>query len=107
MLWQEETGMYFRMAGGYVTVRPPQAFRDWPILSTLYGTVADPNAEEDLKAFVGANDVRAIIVADTSSGSLPLLSFLDPNPVHVGGVTVFHVPSDILRRYANAQPPGG
>jgi hypothetical protein len=107
MLWQEESGMNFRMAGGYVTVRPPEAFRSWPILSTLYGADPDPNAQEDLKAFVGANGVGAIIVADTSAEFLPVFSFLDPNPVHVGGVTVFRVPSDVLRGYANARPPGG
>ena len=60
--------------------------------------------EADLKAFVGANDVRAVIVADTSAEFLPMFSFLDANPVHVGGVTVFRFPSDVLRRYANARP---
>jgi hypothetical protein len=107
MLWQVETGMYFRMAGGYVTVRPPKAFRNWPILPTLYGSISDPNPEEDLKAFLGANGVGAIIVADSSAALLPVFGFLDPNPVHVGGVTVVRVSSDILRRYANAAPPGG
>jgi hypothetical protein len=107
MLWQEETGMYFRMAGGYVTVRPPVAFRTWPILPTLYGSISDPDPEGDLKAFVGANGVGAIIVADSSGQFVALFSFLDPNPVHVGGVTVFRVPPDVLRSYANARPPGG
>jgi hypothetical protein len=107
MLWQAETGMYFRMAGGYVTVRPPEAFQNWPIFSTLYGAKPDPNAERDLQAFVGANEVRAIIVADTSAELLPVFSFLDANPVHIGGVTLFRVPPVVLRRYANARPPGG
>ena len=107
MLWQVETGMYFRMAGGYVTVRPPEAFRSWPILSTLYAAHPDPNAEEDLKAFVGANRVHAIIVADTSSELDPFFRVFDRNPARVGGVTLYRVPARILSEYANARPPGG
>ncbi len=107
MLWQVETGMYFRMAGGYVTVRPPEAFRSWPILSTLYAAHPDPNAEEDLKAFVGANRVHAIIVANTSSELDPFYRIFDRNPARVGGVTLYRVPAHILREYANARPPGG
>jgi hypothetical protein len=107
MLWQVETGMYFRMAGGYVTVRPPEAFQPWPILSTLYSSQADPNAEDDLKAFVGAHGVRHIIVVGTSGGLDPLFRLLDPHPVQVGEVTLYRVPTDVLRRYAQARPPPG
>ena len=107
MLWQAETGMYFRMAGGYVTVRPPKAFRNWPILPTLYGAISDPDPEEDLKSFLGANRVTAILVADPGAAMVPIFAFLDPRPVHVAGVTVFRVPADVLHDYANARPLPG
>jgi hypothetical protein len=107
MLWQVQTGMYFRMAGGYVTVRDPEAFRTWPIISALRGAPLDPNVAEDLKAFVGAHHVRHIIVADDSGALDPLFLTLDSSPTRVGEVTLYQVPEDVLRRYANARPPGG
>jgi hypothetical protein len=107
MLWQEETGMYFRMAGGYVTVVSPKEFRDWPIVLTLRGAAVDVDAAEDLKAFVGAHDVGAIVVLETDRDLDPLFAIIDPDPVHVGGVVLYRVPAGILRQYANARPPSG
>jgi hypothetical protein len=107
MLWQEETGMYFRMAGGYVTVIPPKEFLDWPIIATLRGAVGDVDAEEHLKAFVGAHEVGTIVVLDTFRDLDPLFAGIDPDPVHVGGVVLYRVPASILRQYANARPPSG
>jgi hypothetical protein len=107
MLWQEATGMYFRMAGGYVTVISPKEFLDWPIMATLRGAVGDVDAEQHLKAFIGAHDVGAIVVLDTFRDLDPLFAGIDPDPVHVGGVVLYRVPASILRQYANARPPSG
>src|SRR5205807_6975031 len=36
MLWQADSGFWFRMPGGNVGTRPPPAFGDWRIMQALY-----------------------------------------------------------------------
>ena len=105
MLWQADTDMWFRLAGGYVSCEVPEEFRGWPLLQTLlYGT---PSAEagEQLKTFLGAHDIRTVVVAqahaDTYEG---MLSTLGVTPVGVGGVVLYEVPPEVLTTYATAKP---
>lgn len=91
-LWQAYTGMYFRMAGGYVGVAAPEFLR-WPIVYTLYSGGLMPNHGPQLRAFLDAHDVRTVIVADGTEGPWPkLLATLGVEPRRVGGVSVYQVP---------------
>ncbi len=94
MLWQAETNMYFRMAGGYVG-STPQSFSDLPIVNTFYTGNLIPDYEKQLKEFTSTHDVKAIIVADSSPETFyQLFSSLGVEPQHVGGVTLFLVPQN-------------
>jgi hypothetical protein len=90
MLWQAQTGMYFRMAGGYVGGTPPnfsveeirELFRPGPITSAR---------GERLKAFLTTYGIRGVVVNDSvSSGWSDLNSVLGTSPVSVGGVMFYH-----------------
>ena len=64
MLWQAVTGMYFRMAEGYVTFAPPvpEEHSRWPIIAGLYQLRGVPAAGEQLMAYLASHNVSTVIV---------------------------------------------
>ena len=89
MLWQAQAGMYFNMAEG---AGWPDAFRRWPIASALSDRSYVPHGSEQLKAFLAAHDVSAILVADQELAIWrTLFSVLDPAPLEVGGISLYRV----------------
>jgi hypothetical protein len=48
MLWQAESGFWFRMAEGYLRPKPPAAFLEHPTVQKLTYTADDPTPEEIL-----------------------------------------------------------
>lgn len=122
MLWQAETRMYFRMAGGFVGPATPAEFARWPIVYTLYFGTLLPDAAEQLRAFLSAHHVTAIVVAPSTADAdaqrvflrgqrdalrvmlIPqratdwqrrLFGTLGVPPIDVGGVALYRVPSDV------------
>ena len=63
--WQVATGMYFRLAGGYIGISPlaPPEYARWPIMAALYDVAGVPDAGEQLKALLAHEQVAAIIVS--------------------------------------------
>ena len=99
LLWQAETDMYFRMAGGYTGVMPPE-FESWPIVDAIYAGVYLPDADNQLKAFLANHGVSAIIVSDQEQDAWrPLLSTFGVTPVEVGGVALYKIPPLQLAAY--------
>jgi hypothetical protein len=99
MLWQAQSGMYFRMAGGWVPVTPPE-FSRWPLLATLYS--GEPGIDFDLqfRCFLAAHDVRAIILARNARRVWPrLLAPLGLPVTQTDGVFVYQVPERVLEVY--------
>jgi hypothetical protein len=102
MLWQAETGMYFRLATGYLPFAP-EGFYDWPIVTSSLQRVAFTDVADQWMAFVGAHDVNAVVVADGPQ-SLPLtqmLAALKVSPLKMGGVLLYQVRPETLVPYAN------
>ncbi len=91
MLWQASTRMYFSLAEGYGSSRP-RNFRLWPIGDALLRSTYTPDAVTQLKLFLAAHDVGAIVVTEEG---LPvwraLLSGLGGEPLHVGGVWLYRI----------------
>jgi hypothetical protein len=105
MLWQAQSGMYFRMAGGWTGPSPPQ-FRDWPVVKALLIRVLVPPASYQLDAFLGRYEVNAVVVADSDKSPWqPLIAALDANPVHAGGAAVYKVPSRLFEIYRDTTAP--
>ncbi|MGH7933877.1 MAG: hypothetical protein ACREQN_12040 [Candidatus Binataceae bacterium] len=91
MLWLAETGMHFRMAGGWTGPTPP-AFERWPIVPAMIKGTLMPDAREQLAAFLGANNVSAIVVDDRDMPAWRgLLSSLGVAPLGVGGITLYRL----------------
>ena len=102
MLWQAETGMYFRLATGYLPFAP-EGFYDWPIVTSSLQSVALADVADQWMAFVGAHEVNAVVLADGPQ-SLPLkqmLAALKVSPLKVGGVLLYQVRPETLAPYAN------
>lgn len=99
MLWQLESGWYFRMAGGNVGP-PPLEFRQWPIVRAFYrvGMVELPGASDQLKAFLAAHRVNAVLVDDREAGIWrPLMATLGVAPVRAGGMTIYRLtPAELV-----------
>jgi hypothetical protein len=93
MLWQAQTGMYFRMVGGYIGGIPPVfAEEDIPDL-LLPGQFSLARADR-LKVFLNKYGIRSVIVNASDSDRWPgLNSVLGTSPVPVGGVIFYHVPA--------------
>jgi len=100
MLWQAESDIYYRMAGGYTMAVPPDAFLAWPITNYFLHRDAIPDAEDQLKAFLATHDVRTVLVTDEAwSHWKPLMSTLATSFQHAGGVYIYRVPAEELARY--------
>jgi len=100
MLWQAESDMYDRMAGGYVSASTPEAFLAWPITNYFLHGDAIPDAEDQLKAFLSAHDVRTVLVTDEAWPLWkPLMSTLGGSFQHVDGVYVCRAAAEELARY--------
>ncbi|MHB8492031.1 MAG: hypothetical protein ACYDA6_07465, partial [Solirubrobacteraceae bacterium] len=94
MLWQAETGFYFRMPEGYLGHTPLQPFANEPIVGELYsGKAVDPGA---LGSFLRAGDVRAIVLDASALSELTgferELTDLGLRPLATGGVLLFLIP---------------
>ncbi len=104
MLWQLQSGWYFRMAGGNVGP-PPLRFRQWPIVRAFYrvGTVELPAAGDQLKAFLAAHRATAVLVDDREAEVWrPLMATLGAAPVRAGGMTVYRVAPAELAPWQNS-----
>ncbi|HVN63198.1 MAG TPA: hypothetical protein VMT58_01065 [Candidatus Binataceae bacterium] len=101
MLWHAETGMYFRMVGGY-TGPPPPEYTSWPIMTAFTANPYLPDAADQLGAFLWRHRVDAVIVAGTDATSHfwgSLLSQFSAPAVPAGGVAVYRILPSKLDRY--------
>ncbi len=90
MLWQAETGMWFRMAEGYLNPVPPTDYVRDPLLPALYGQ-GKPNPQE-LRSFLTRRRVGAVIVDPGKPEQWPgALAALGLRPVSLGGVLLYQV----------------
>jgi hypothetical protein len=109
LLWQAETGFYFRIAVGRIGPVAPAEFSRWPILTAFEGTFDSKNGmldfSEQFDAFLGAHQVKSIIVDQRAPGPwVDLLSKAGMSSVSIGGVLFYKVPTAVLSsfRYATA-----
>jgi hypothetical protein len=105
LLWQAQTDMYFRMAGGYMNPPPPESWC-WPILHSLYSGNRPSDFDERLRMFLEAHGVKAIVVAGQDRRYWrAILSGLRVVPIEVDDVSVYRVPSALAE--SNAQEFAG
>jgi hypothetical protein len=90
MLWQAETGMWFRLAGGYLGTLVPSNYVHDPLTPAFAGQVKpDP---ETLRSFLARRHVGAVIVDPANPQQWPgALAALGLKPQAIGGVWVYRV----------------
>ena len=91
MLWQANTGMWFRLAGANLGKLVPASYQREPVLAQFVhpGAVTDaPN----LQSFLIRQRVGAVIVDPNDPQEWPsVLAKLGLTPLHVGGVLLYQV----------------
>jgi hypothetical protein len=93
MLWQAQTGMYFRMAGGSIAPMPDE-YRPWPIANTFNEATYLPDARWQLMSFLANHDVKTVLVSDHNPDSAALHALLSPftiGPLEIGGVELYRI----------------
>jgi hypothetical protein len=96
MVWQAQTGMYFRLARGHTGPRPA-GMRYWQIEKAFDSGVLIPHHTDEIQAFVRAHDVRTIIVIDDSGGIWEeLFCGLGVEPARVAGVTLYQLGTRVV-----------
>ncbi len=101
MKWQAQSDFLFRLAGGYFSVIPHE-YSVWPIIPALLeDDPYIPGYADQFKAFLGAHNVRAIIVAETEYADYArLCAALGGVPLHVGGVVFLRLNPPALAPFA-------
>jgi hypothetical protein len=96
MLWQAESAMYFRMAGGWTSIMPRE-FQSWPAVNALMYRSYIPGFTDQLKAFMAHHDAAAIIIADAERPLWdPVMAPLGLSPIATGGVEIYRfAPADL------------
>ncbi|MBW4046359.1 MAG: hypothetical protein HIU89_00070 [Proteobacteria bacterium] len=104
MLWQVQSGMYFRMAGGYVGFTPKQ-FGGLPAVNIFYNSNIPSDAEtvkNAVASFCATHDVKAIILAPGTSPALSAaMQKLDWKSEQAGGVELIRVPPTAELKYSD------
>jgi hypothetical protein len=99
MLWQAQTDMYFRMAGGW-TGPPPPEYDEWPIVKALATDTLVPDAELQLKAFAANHNLTTMIAGSRTNPIFsPMLATLDANPIVTDGMTLYRIRPESLTPY--------
>jgi len=100
MLWQAQSDMYFRMAGGFLGRTPPEFLR-WPAVASFYSGEPSLEFAQQLRFFLGAHDVKTIIVAGDALQRWPArLAPIHLTAKAIDDVMLFRVPPDLHASYS-------
>jgi hypothetical protein len=83
--WQAETGFDFKIAGGYLSTAFPEEYTRYPTWNTLYTGELTPDYGAQLRRFILAKGVDAIVVRKRELGLGPwrkLFASLNSAPGH-------------------------
>ncbi|HVA39936.1 MAG TPA: hypothetical protein VNF49_04685, partial [Candidatus Binataceae bacterium] len=112
MTWQAHSDMYFHMAEAWAGM-PPHQFERWPAMIALYNGNYLPEPELQLKAFLAAHQVSAVLVDERSSSSpdvkqrqdyATVVAALGPAPMKAGGVLIYRLTSADLAPWRDLKP---
>jgi hypothetical protein len=91
MLWQAETGFWYRQTGAYLGALLPVDYQRDPLLAPLNGSNVPPSLSE-VRAFLTSRHVGAVIVEASDRGYWTgLLAGVGLHGTTVGGVTIYPV----------------
>jgi hypothetical protein len=101
MLWQAQTGFYFRMAGGWTGILPEEYMR-WPVIRALTSHRYLPDPQMQLMSFLANYQVGAIVSVGSDPADMfhpQWLAAGAAKPLEVGGVTLYRLAPATLSPY--------
>jgi hypothetical protein len=101
MLWQAQTGFYFRMAGGWTGILPEEYMR-WPVIRALTTHRYLPEPQMQLMSFLANHQVGAIVSVGNDPADMFHPQWLPAGaatPIQVGGVTLYRLAPATLNPY--------
>lgn len=104
MLWHAETGMYFKMVGGW-TGPTPEEFSQWPIVDAFAGSTYIPDAAEQMAALLAhyAVDIVIVSLSDPDASSWDgVLSPVSSDKQTIGGVNMYRISAVAVKPYGTA-----
>ena len=91
MLWQAETGFWFRQTGAYVGALLPVDYQRDPLLAPFHGSTVPPTLDE-VRGFLRGRNVGAVVIEASSQGYWSkLLTGIGLHGTAAGGVVVYPV----------------
>ena len=112
MTWQAHSDMYFHMAEAWAGMPPPR-FERWPAMIALYNGSYLPEPELQLKAFLAAHQVSAVLVDERSASSpdvkqrqdyATVVAALGPAPMKAGGMLIYRLTAADLAPWRDLNP---
>jgi hypothetical protein len=102
LLWQAQSDFYFRLVTGFYI--PPGDYERWPITTSFVTSSRISDFSEQLDSFLGAHNVKAIVVDGSRGGPWPgTLSAAGMTGIASGGVLFYKVPEHVLVSFHNAR----
>jgi hypothetical protein len=102
MLWQAQSNFYFNTTDWFGMVAPPDASR-WPIMASLHSGRNILDFPEQLDGFLGAHQIKAIIVDSRVSERWPeMLANVGLTAVAADGILFYKVPAALWASYGGA-----
>jgi hypothetical protein len=90
--WQAEADFRFKLVGGYLSTSFPKGYTRFPTWMTLRTGQLSPDYARDLRRFVRAKDVTAVVVDKREPGPWrQLFDTLGVRPSDTGGVLVYRL----------------
>jgi hypothetical protein len=90
--WQADTGFAFNLADGYAGNPFPASYTRYPTWNTLLTGQLTPGWQDQLRRFVAAKHVTAIVVDETVQGPWrELFATLGVRPTATGGVLLYRL----------------
>jgi hypothetical protein len=104
MLWQAKSDFYFNTTDWFGVVAPPDSGR-WPVMAAFHSERQILDFSEQLDAFLGGHQVKAIIVDSSAPGRWPdILADAGMTRMASGGILFYKVPDSVLSKFRNATP---
>ncbi|MCL4433252.1 MAG: hypothetical protein M1399_00525 [Actinobacteria bacterium] len=102
VLWAEASGFRFNATAppwGYNPYSKNLGFLRWPLYTISSAVVPPPGTAYQIQVFCATHHDSAVAIPSQAPAWASLLGRLDWTHRTFGGLTVFHVPSSVLRRF--------
>lgn len=112
LMWQAQSDMHFRLAGAW-TGPPPAEFERWPAMIAMFNGRYLPDPELQLKAFLAAHQVTAVLVDASIKESSDArqrqqyrtaIAALGPAPDAAGGALIYRFTPAALAPWRDLNP---